>query len=270
MFHIRLSERAWRLQGGSMKTALVTGASEGIGRAFAVLLSKEGYTVTAVARNESRLKELATEIPGLKYIVSDLTSDAGISAVAQELTRQPYNLLVNNAGMAIFGPFHRSVSQDNRSMITLNCTALVDLSNAFLSVAKSGDALINLSSGASYLPLPWSSLYTGTKGFVTAFGESLWFEQRRRGVYVMTLCPGGTYSKFHGRAGGDEAKLVPQFMQTPEQVVGLALKQLKQRRQPVVICGSQKILIFLTRLLPRKWVILIASRMAESAEKISE
>lgn len=251
-----------------MKKALVTGASEGIGRAFVTLLSAAGYKVTAVARNEGRLKELVRDIPGTDYIVADLTSREGVSAVEGRLKYDKYNLLINNAGIGIFGHFHEMPASDSLKMMNLNCTALVELSHAFLSVAGSGDALINVSSGSAYLPLPWSSIYTGTKGFVSAFGEALWYEQRRRGIYVLTLCPGGTYSKFHARAGGDEAKLVAAFMQTPEQVAGIALKHLKKRKEPLVICGKQQLPIFLSRFFPRKWVILAASRMAESAEEI--
>ncbi len=243
-----------------MKTALVTGASEGIGRAFAIRLSQEGYAVTAVARNEHRLKELAIEAPGLKYLSADLTTADGISRVASLVKEDRFDLLVNNAGMGVFGPFHAVPEDSNRKVMSLNCTAMVELSHAFLSVAKSGDALINVSSGAGYLPLPWSSLYTGTKAFVSAFTESLWYEQRRRGIYVLALCPGGTHSKFHARAGGDESKLAPLFMQT------LALKALRRRSQPVVICGLQKPLIVVLRFVPRKWAIVVSSWFSELAE----
>jgi short-subunit dehydrogenase len=231
------------------------------------LLSQEGYAVTAVARNEARLKDLAAQVPGLKYISADLTTGDGINEVARILREGKFNLLVNNAGIGIFGPFHTMPADANQRMMGLNCTAVVDLSSAFLSVAEKGDALINVSSGASYLPLPWSSLYTGTKGFVTAFTEALWYEQRRRGIYVLALCPGGTYSKFHARAGGKESQLVPLFMQTPEHVAGVALKHLKRRRQPVVICGAQKPLIVLSRFFPRKWVVLASSWLTEGSEK---
>ena len=235
------------------KKALVTGASEGIGRAFARMLTEAGYEVTAVARNEARLKELDA-----RAVVADLTDASDLSRVCDLLRSEKFDLLVNNAGLGVFGPFHQLESKDIRRMIDLNCTALVELSSAFLKGAVKGDALINVSSGVSFLPYPLSSVYTGTKGFVTTFSESLWFESRKRGVYVMALCPGGTYSEFHGRAGGKTTDLPDFIMQTPEQVVSLALKHLRKRRAPVVISGPQAPVIFLCRFLPRKLVTLIA------------
>ncbi|WP_413290901.1 SDR family NAD(P)-dependent oxidoreductase [Bdellovibrio sp. HCB337] len=249
---------------------LITGASEGIGRSFAKRLSAEGHTVTAVARNEGRLQELMKELGGGKthsYVVANLVSPEGVDKIAQLLTSEKFDLLINNAGLATYGEFRTMESAKSDEMMTLNCESLLQLSRAFLQRAQSGDAVINVSSGASFLPMPVSSVYTGSKAFVTAFSEALWYEERKRNIYVMALCPGITMTQFHSRAGGHDKQIPPWLSQTPDQVVDRALKHLKKRSQPVVICGPQRLPILLTRLIPRKWVIFLSGKTLELGMK---
>lgn len=247
--------------------ALITGASEGIGRSFAKRLNLKGYAITAVARNETRLRELMTDLEGSSnsFIVSDLGTEGGQQKIVELLLSEKFDLLINNAGGAIYGEFTELTDVQMDEMMTLNCESLLRLSMAFLRSAKKGAALINVSSGASFLPMPISSVYTGTKAFVTAFTEALWYEERKKNVYVMALCPGVTRTKFHTRAGG-KAEQVPTWLsQTPDQVVEIALKQLARRKKPLVVCGPQKWLILASRLLPRKVVVLLAGKTLELA-----
>lgn len=242
-----------------MKKALVTGASEGIGREFAKQLAQEDYQITLVARNESRLKELVTELSGAghKILIADLTKATESQKIAQELSSDHYNLLVNNAGFGVYGPFDSVPLSKLQEMMKLNIDALVELSHAFLQKAQSGDALINVSSALAFLPLPTSSLYAATKAFVTSFSESLWFEQKSKGVYVMDLCPGLTKTEFHTRAGGKEDQRPSESMtQTPDEVVKLAIRELSKRAKPTVVSGGKNVFATtLTRLMPRKTVV---------------
>ena len=243
---------------------LVTGASEGIGRSFSLIMSRLGHEVTSVARNELRLKELDQEA-GAKHksVAADLTTSEGLEKISHLLLNEKYDLLINNAGLGVYGAFRERSSLDLAQMLDLNCKALVALSQAFLKNAKAGDALVNISSTSCFFPMPVASLYAGTKHFVTGFTESLWFEERSRGVYILALCPGVTETKFHARAGGKAGQL-PTFMtETPDQVVATALKHLRIRKHPVVVSGAQKYLIFFSQFLPRKWLILIAGKMLE-------
>ncbi len=249
------------------KKALVTGASEGIGKVFAKKLSKSGYQVTLVARNEAKLKEGVAEIGnGATFLLADLSSPEGQAKVVAELQSSNYDLLVNNAGVGTFGKF-TDVSIDKQlAMLRLNCEALVSLSHAFLKKAKKNDALINVSSTLAFLPMPMLGLYSATKAFVTSFTESLWFEQKEKGVFVMDLCPGVTATSFSINAGGKKDDLPKGMTQTPEAVVDVALAAVKSRSRPTVISGSKnQFAAALTRFMPRKLTVSIMGRMSEKA-----
>jgi short-subunit dehydrogenase len=248
-----------------MKRALITGASEGIGRGLAKRLAAQGYVITAVARNEERLHSLVDELPegAHSFVVADLSSSVGIQKVADTLTQQKFDLLVNNAGFAVYGDFHDISLKQVHDMVRVNCESVLTLSHAFLQTAVPGDALMNVSSAAAYLPMPITSVYTATKAFVTSLSESLWYEQRKRGVYVVGFCPGTTTTQFHERAGGNNAQVPACISQNVDQVVSLAMRSLRQRRQPVVISGPMWYFTALSRLLPRRCVTLLAGRILE-------
>lgn len=241
------------------KHAFITGASEGIGRAFVTHLLKEGWQVTGVARNEARLKELgATD-----YLVADLSRTEDVQRLATHLRTKKYDLVVNNAGYGVYGAFCRMDLAVAQAMMRVNCDALVALSHAFLQTAERGAALINTSSVLALVPMPINGIYSATKAFVTSFSESLWAEQRRRGVYVMNLCPGATSTHFHARAGGEASSLPPAaVMQTPEQVVATAMGALGRRRCPTVVSGRKNaIMAFLPRLFSRRFVVSLMGRI---------
>ncbi|HEX7928474.1 MAG TPA: SDR family NAD(P)-dependent oxidoreductase [bacterium] len=243
--------------------ALVTGASEGIGRVFALRLARDGYAVTAVARNEARLQSLMAELgPGHDYRVADLADPAHIAALGEHLARVRCNLLVNNAAFGIYGDFARVPLPELQRLLRLNVDALVALSHAFLRQAQAGDALVNVSSILAFLPMPLNGIYAATKAFVTSFSESLWQQQRPRGVYVLGLCPGGTATLFHERAGAG-TRSAGGAVQTPEQVVEAAMRALRSRRSPTVVSGwHNRLFVFATRLLPRKWVVSAMGRQS--------
>ena len=185
------------------KIAMITGASEGIGREFAVQLSRQGYQITALARNEARLKELCRELgPTCKYLIADLGKAEGVKKAASEIKSRHYDLLINNAGYGVKGKFAELPLEKHLTMLHVNVTALVTLSHVFLNQAQSGDALINVSSSLAFLPMPSLGLYAASKALVTSFSESLWYQQKSRGVYVMGLCPGVTATNFSKRSGG--------------------------------------------------------------------
>lgn len=248
------------------KRALVTGASEGIGYVFAKRLAAEGYAVTAVARNEDKLKQLVAEIgEGHSYIAADLTTGAGQDKVMQAISAQHFDLLINNAGIAAMGTFTEIPADRHRDVFVLNCGTVVRLSYAYLKTATAGDALINVSSALAFMPMPVLGLYSATKAFVTSFSESLWFEQKSRGVYVMGLCPGITSTNFNEHSGGGTAATPKLMTQTPEQVVDAAMKALAARNKPTVISGLvNNVFAFMSRLMSRK---AIANMMGQMGAK---
>ena len=251
------------------KRALVTGASEGLGRAFARRLEAEGYRVAAVARNETRLKDLMRELGGdaHSYVVADLSTREGVERISTMLAQSHYDLLVNNAGAGQRGPFHQADLAALQRMIRLNCEAVVALSHAFLWSAKSGDSLVNVSGLQALLPIPGMGAYRATKSFIMSFSEALWAEQKDRGVYVMGLCPGATATDFLKKAGAKEGEGPPAAItQSPDEVVDRAMKTLKKRAKSTVIASSRRLMLLaaISRLLPRntvaRFMAFLASR----------
>jgi hypothetical protein len=247
------------------KRALVTGASEGIGNVFARRLAADGYVVTAAARSEEKLKRLTGEL-GVEhsYVVADLATEAGQDKIVRAISGQHFDLLVNNAGKAAMGKFAELPIERHSEVTRLNIDALVKLSHAYLKTAKSGDALINVSSALAFMPMPLIGVYSATKAFVTSFSESLWFDQKSKGVYVMGLCPGITSTRFNENAGAGDQETPKMLTQTPEELVGNAMRALKCRKKPTVISGPvNNIFTFMSRIMSRKAVVNMMGNMAE-------
>ena len=248
-----------------MKKALITGSSEGIGHCLAKKLAAEGYQITAVARTESKLQALVQEL-GLEhcFIVADLSTSQGQDKIAAALTANHYDLLVNNAGVGAVGYFAEAPLDKQMAMTRLNIDALVKLSHAYLKNAKSGDALVNVSSNLAFLPMPGIGLYSATKAFVTSFSEALWFENKSRGVYVMGFCPGLTATNFQVNAGGKKDDVPSALSQTTDEVAHNILKGLKKRSRPTVISGAKNALMAgITRVISRKRAINMMGGMAK-------
>jgi uncharacterized protein len=222
-----------------MSTALVTGASAGLGRAFSEQLAARGADVVLVARDAVRLAELAAELERVhgvsaEPLAADLLAADGIARVEARLVdlARPIDLLVNNAGFGTFGRFAELDVEREVQEVELNIVAVVRLTHAALGAMETrGDgAIMNLASLAAYQPAPHSATYAATKTFVHSFTNAVHEETRGSGVHVMVVCPGYTHTEFHDRAGlGDTA--LPEFVwQSADQVVAAALRDLDRRR----------------------------------------
>jgi short-subunit dehydrogenase len=220
-------------------TALVTGATAGIGRAFTLALAGRGNDMVLVARDGARLDALAGELRAGHHIdavplVADLVDDAGLAAVDARLrdAAAPIDILVNNAGMGTYGVFADLDVAREEHEIRLNVLALVRLTHAALGgmTARGRGAILNISSLAAYQPAPSSATYGATKAFVNSFTHAVHEEARATGVHVMVVCPGYTHTEFHERAGLGPTS-VPEFMwQSADEVVAVALRDLDRRR----------------------------------------
>ncbi|MGW3278407.1 MULTISPECIES: SDR family NAD(P)-dependent oxidoreductase [Nocardia] len=229
--------------------ALVTGASAGIGRAFAVALATQGYSVTGVARGAEGLETLMTELGnGHDYLAADLATTEGLAATAALLRHGGYTLLVNNAGTATHGDFAELPLESALTTIEVNCRAVVVLAHAFLGAAAPGSALVNVSSTLGEIPKPGIGVYSASKAFVTAFSETLWHEQKSRAVHVLALCPGVT------RTASQTADDVPPWLvQSPREVVDRARKALSGKAGPVVATSrTNQLFTAALRLIPRR------------------
>lgn len=225
------------------KTALVTGASAGIGAEFALALAARGSNVILVARSQERLRALADELArdfGVRaeVIAADLTrADAARDLYAEvEVRGLTVDLLINNAGFGTHGPFETLAPTRDHAEVMLNVAAVVDLTHLFLpAMLKRGDgAVINMASTASFQPVPYMAVYGATKAFVLSFSEALWAECRGRGVRVLALCPGTTATEFFDVVGTEDAAIGAR--RTPAQVVATGLRAL-ERGQPSAVDG---------------------------------
>jgi uncharacterized protein len=220
-------------------TALITGASAGIGRAFAEGFARRGDDLVLVARDATRLTEVAGELARDHGIVADalaadLLTASGLAAVEARLTDpdHPVDVLVNNAGFGTFGRFAELDVDREVQEVELNVVALLRLTRAALGVmeARRSGAILNLASLAAYQPTPNSATYAATKAFVHSFTHAVHDEARGTGVRVMLVCPGYTHTEFHDRAGLGATDL-PEFVwQSADAVVAAALRDLDRGR----------------------------------------
>jgi short-subunit dehydrogenase len=181
-------------------SALVTGASSGIGQAMVQLLGEAGIAQVIVARRTDRLHDLAEQHHGVEVLGADLTTDEGVRAVAERIVSidQPIDLVVNNAGFGTSGSFHELDPDRLDDEIAVNVRALTRLSRAALGVMvpRGSGYLLNVSSVVSFQPAPHLAVYGATKAYVTSLTESLHEEARGTGVKVTALCPGLTRTEF--------------------------------------------------------------------------
>ncbi len=252
----------------SGKTALVTGASAGIGVAFAKKLAKKGMNIVLVARSEEKMKAVAAELIGVKatVIALDLTEPDAVAKLQSRLAEEQIeiDLLVNNAGFGTFGKFEDIDPATERKEIQLNVMAVVELTHAFIpSMLKKGEgAIINVASTAAHQPVPYMAVYAATKAFVLSFSEALWAEFKERGIRVLSLNPGGTESEFHEVAGMSTSGFP---METADTVVDNGLKALEEGKS-FVISGFANALLgdFLTRIMPREQTVMMAKQFMQS------
>ncbi|MEO6862358.1 MAG: SDR family oxidoreductase [Microcoleus sp.] len=250
-----------------MPTALITGASGGIGAAFAAELAKRQHNLILVARSEAKLQQLAAQLQqefkiSVEIIVQDLTAPGATNTVFNTVVQKGWtvDLLVNNAGFGDYGAFADRPLAKQVEILQLNIVALVELSHLFLSGMRErrSGSIINVASLAAFQPMPYLSIYAATKAFVLSFSEALWAENKDFGVRVLALCPGPTESDFfkaaefpEGLASSSGQKLVP-----ADEVVRDALKALEKNESNVVTGGFlNQIIVNMPRLMPRELLV---------------
>ncbi|MEG5140203.1 MULTISPECIES: SDR family NAD(P)-dependent oxidoreductase [unclassified Microcoleus] len=259
-----------------MPTALITGASGGIGAAFAVELAKRQHNLILVARSEAKLQQLAAQLQQefnivVEIIVQDLTAPGATTAVFDAVVAKGWtvDLLVNNAGFGDYGAFADRPLAKQVGILQLNIVALVELSHLFLLVMRDrrSGSIINVASIAAFQPMPYLSIYAATKAFVLSFSEALWAENKDLGIRVLALCPGPTESDFFkaaefptSLASSSGKKLV-----SADEVVRDALKALDKNQSNVVTGGFlNQIIVNMPRFMPRELLVNSIAKLFRS------
>lgn len=239
-------------------SALVTGASSGIGAAMVEQLATAGVPTVVVARRKDRLAELARRFEGIEVLAADLTTAEGVAAVVARVADddRPVDLVVNNAGFGTSGRFHELDAERLQREIGLNVAALTAISHAALAamVPRRAGHLLNVSSMVSFQPAPALAVYAATKAYVTSLSESLHEETRGTGVHVTALCPGLTKTEFQSVSASDGyAGQYPSFLWTPvEQVARAGLDAVAAGRALAIPGAQYKAMGVAVGMLPRR------------------
>lgn len=241
-----------------MTTALITGATAGIGAAFARALAAQGYSLVMVARDAERLAALAAELAerhgvSVTPLPADLATDDGCALVEARLA-EPLDLLVNNAGISLNQTFLKSTADDEARLLRLNVHAVMRLTLAVLPgmTERRHGGVINVSSVAGFAALMPGSTYPASKAWVTNFSESVAHSVRPYGVRVMALCPGYTRTEFHQRAGINMSKTPEWMWLSADDVVRDALRDLGRGKVVSVPDWKYKLAVFGLRHVPRR------------------
>jgi short-subunit dehydrogenase len=250
----------------TFRSALVTGASSGIGEQIARVLADRDVTLTLVARRGDRLDALAAELrprTPCDVLVADLTTEDGCALVEHRLADHPVDLLVNNAGVGTVGTFHQLPREAEADEVRLNVLALLRLTHAALQsmVAAGRGAVLNIGSLAGDQPLRGTATYAATKSFVTTFTESVAAELKGTGVTVTVVKPGFTYTDINAVGAPDPASLMGRMWMQSDYVARTAV-DAAAKGQLICVPGAQwKVVNGLVQTLPRAITRAVTARM---------
>lgn len=250
------------------KTAVVTGASSGLGVEYARELAKRGANLVLVARRKEALDELGAELHkahGVKVhtIALDLSSAASGSKLMTELNKLKLetHILINNAGFGTNGRLAKEDREQIKDQITLNVLTLVDLTQAVLPgmLKRDSGAIVNIASTAAYQPVPGMAVYAATKAFVLSFTSAVWGETKNTGVRVLTVSPGATATNFFNVAGATPSGALAPV----SDVIEATFKALDAANSSpaVIVGGRNSAMARLSKLMPAKLVIGVAAGM---------
>jgi short-subunit dehydrogenase len=256
----------------SKKTALITGASSGIGKALASEFARDGYDLVLAARSVAKLQALADELQKsystqVTVIGADLETNEGASRLHADINARNITIsaLVNNAGYGTFGEFKDSALAPELAMMQLNMNTVVVLTKLFMPdlIATKGKVL-NTASTAAFQPGPYMAVYYATKAFVLSFSEAIGAELAPHGVTVTTLCPGPTASGFQDKADmGNSALVKGKKLPTSEEVAAKGYRALQRGQRVYIPGGMNWIMAQSVRFTPRNMVTALVKQMSK-------
>jgi len=252
--------------------AVVTGASSGLGREFALALAGRGHPVLAVARRGERLSALADEVSAaggrVESLVADLSTAAGIQALLAKAAALDVELLVNNAGLATYGPFASLPPERERELVRLNVEAIVALTRGLLPamLERGRGGVINVASQMAFQPMPYFAAYAASKAFVLSFSEALAEELRGTRVRVTAVAPGFVSTEFADVAGSHEPERRFPHLKA-ERVVASALRAHDRGRTVKVVGALYAFLTLAGRFGPRAVLRRLMARLMQPTPK---
>jgi len=251
--------------------ALITGASSGIGEAFAHLLAAKKKPLILIAQNETKLKTLAAELRekhgiDVRFIPTDLARSKTLPELPVKLKNMGINvdILINNAGFGKYESESKIRYEDSLNMVNLNCRSLLALTKLFLPemLARKKGAIINIASAAGFFPVPYMATYAATKAFVINFSEALAEEVKNKGVRVVCACPDATATNFQKRAGinASEHKNMMQ-LSDPNTIAEQTIEALKQGKTLVVVGKSSFVSKYAPLFAPRNLLVRFGKKL---------
>jgi len=246
-----------------MKYALITGASKGIGRAIAQELAARGVHLVLVARDRFLLEDLSLDLSvkhkiDARYFSVDLAEADAVQQLYNWIVQQQIqiNILINNAGYGLSGPFESYTAAEHQEMMRVNMTVPVELTSIFLPQLKLNQPsyILNIVSSAAYQSVPGLSTYAASKSFMLSFSRGLRYELRKKGVSVTAVSPGSTDTGFATRAkvGAKGLKAAEKVNMTPEAVAKIAVNAMYNKKAEVITGFINQLGAFLVWLLPKK------------------
>ncbi len=239
--------------------ALITGASSGIGAELAKLCAAAGYDVISVARHKA--------VPGARSLCADLSDPAAPQRICEELGATPVEILINNAGFGVSGPFAEIDWESEARLIQVNVAALAHLTRLFLPgmLARGSGRILNVASTAAFVPGPFMTAYYASKAFVRSFSEGLAEELRGTGVTATVLCPGPTHTGFAATAGVSAARLFHGPVMDAGDVARIGFEAMMAGRREVIAGRRNRWMLFFTRFAPRSTLAGITRRLNSAA-----
>jgi short-subunit dehydrogenase len=256
------------------QTALITGATSGIGYELARVFAHHGHGLVIVARDTGRLNEVKKEIEGafqvpVGIIAADLSRPQSASEIFAVLQKQglTVDVLVNNAGFNEYGLFTDTNLEKETQMIQTNITSLTQLTKLILPamVQRGRGRVMNVGSTGSFVPVPKNAVYAATKAYVLSFSDAIGEELKGTGVTVTTLCPGATETRFAERAGMGDVKLFQGGVMKPAAVARVGYRALMCGKKRVVAGCANKLMVFSMRFVPRCLVLKVGMKIMEKA-----
>jgi uncharacterized protein len=250
------------------RSALITGASSGIGTELAALCAAGGYNVILVARSTDRLAELAVRLERqhqvrARVVTADLADPAAPAAIYQQTLNEPIEILINNAGFGILGPFAKSDWGAQSRLMAVNMAAPAALTRLFLPdmLQRGSGRILNVASTAGFVPGPFMAMYYASKAFLLSFSHAVANEVQGSGVTVTVLCPGPTRTDFAHAAGGEQSPLFKGPVMEPGEVARLGYDAMMRGKAQVIAGTRNRLIVLGARFMPLEKLARVARRL---------